>query len=137
MTGTRVQIKQKLILWIVVTVALIGCQRAAVTPTETTRTQVRPSPTPVAAAPTPTSLPRIDANDLPTPPLVAPEIPRITIDELKALLSSPRNVLVIDTRDRDAYETAHIRDAINIPYEVVSTAARQLPRGAKIVLYCA
>jgi rhodanese-related sulfurtransferase len=69
--------------------------------------------------------------------LVAPEVPRITIDELKAMLSSARNVLVIDTRDPDAFETAHIRGAINIPYSQVAVVAPQLPKSAKIVLYCA
>jgi rhodanese-related sulfurtransferase len=68
---------------------------------------------------------------------VAPEIPRITIDELKALLSSARNVIVIDTRDPNAYQRAHIRGAINIPYDRVAAVAPQLRRNAKIVLYCA
>jgi rhodanese-related sulfurtransferase len=69
--------------------------------------------------------------------MVAPEVPRITIDELKATLASARNVLVIDTRDPGAYETAHIRGAINIPYSQVAVTAPQLPRSAKIVFYCA
>jgi len=126
---------------VLVALALIGCQRAPATPTEMAplaKTPLVPTKAPppaVTATPTPLSL--ADANSGQVPTLVAPEVPRITIDELKAMLSSARNVRVIDTRDTGAYATAHIRGAINIPYSQIEVVAPQLPRNAKIVLYCA
>lgn len=83
------------------------------------------------------SQPTIEREDRARPPTVASEVPRITIDELKTMLSSARYVVVIDTRDRESYEAAHIRGAINVPYEEVELVAPQLPKSAKIVLYCA
>lgn len=128
MLGTR-----KRLLWVLVLLALIGCQRAQAASTEVTA-----SPTRAEVTPTPTPLPLLKTSSgEPTPYAVAPEVPRITPEELKALLSSPRNVLVIDTRGRDAYEAAHIRGALNIPYDQVESVAPQLSRSAKIVFYCA
>jgi hypothetical protein len=126
------------LLWVLVGLALIGCQRAPAPSTETVPpTKAPPTPTKTLQAPTPTPLPLINGNSEQVPTLVAPEVPRITIDELKAMLSSARNVLVIDTRDPDAYETAHIRGAINVSYSKVEAIAPQLSRSAKIVFYCA
>ena len=128
------------LFWALVALALIGCQRAPATPTAApppTPTRVAPSPTPVEVAPTPTPLPLINENDGQTQYAVAPGVPRITPDELKSLLSSARNVLVIDTRGHDAYEAAHIRGAVSIPYDQVELVAPQLSRSAKLVFYCA
>ena len=129
------------LFWALVALALIGCQRAPTTPTAAppppTPRKVAPSPTPVEVAPTPTPLPLINENDGQTQYAVAPQVPRITPDELKSLLSSARNVLVIDTRGNDAYEAAHIRGALNIPYDQVEFVAPQLSRSAKLIFYCA
>ena len=135
------RLSKQSLLWVLVALALIGCQRAPATLTETaplTKTPLGPTKAPPpAVTPTPTPLSSADANSGPASTLVASEVPRITIDELKAMLSSARNVRVIDTRDPAAYETAHIRGAINIPYSQIEVVAPQLPRNAKIVLYCA
>lgn len=139
------QLFKQSVLWVLVALALIGCQRAPATPTETAPLTKAPPPTPTlkvvptstVAPPTPTRLPLINGNSEQAPTIVAPDVPRITIDELKAMLSSARNVIVIDTRDHNAYQTAHIRGALNIPYNQVALVAPQLPRSAKIVLYCA
>lgn len=122
-------VKQSL-FGVLVALALIGCQRTLPSPTKA-------PPTPTQAPPTPTPRPLINGDSGQVPTMVASEVPRITIDELKAMLSSARNVLVIDTRDPKTYATAHIRGAINVPYNQVEAIAPQLPRNAKIVLYCA
>jgi hypothetical protein len=102
-----------------------------------TPTQAATTATPAEAVPTATPLPLIKGDDAQKPPTVAAEVPRITPDQLKAMLSSARNVLVVDTRGQDAYAAAHIRGALNIPYAQVEIGASQLSRSAKIVFYCA
>ena len=134
------RVKKSLLLMLVV-LALIACRRAPAAPTEgapsPTRAQAEPtataSPAPTKAVPSPTPV----LNTKPSRPVSASEVPRITVDELKALLSSARNVVVVDTRGRDAYAAAHIRGALDIPYDQVEAAAPQLSRSAKIVFYCA
>ena len=61
----------------------------------------------------------------------------VTPQELKSLLTSARNVAVVDTRDRDEYGAARIRGALNIPYDEVEARYQELPRNTKIVFYCA
>jgi hypothetical protein len=139
--GFRVRLFKLGLFWALVALALIGCQRALATPTTAppppTPTKIVPSPTPVEVAPTPTPQPLIDESDEQTQYAVAPGVPRITPSELKSLLSSARNVIVIDTRGHDAYEAAHIRGALDIPYDQVEFVAPQLSRSAKLIFYCA
>ena len=61
----------------------------------------------------------------------------MTPQELKALLTSARKIVVIDTRGRQDYDAGHIPGALNMLYSEVETRYRELPRNAKIVLYCA
>jgi 3-mercaptopyruvate sulfurtransferase SseA len=88
-----------------------------------------------SAAPTPgASQP---GNGSGTLPQTREEVPRITLDELRGLLASPRKIVLIDTRSRAEYETAHIPGAISMPYTEVDARHRELPRATKIVTYCA
>jgi hypothetical protein len=130
------RITYKSLLWMLVVLVLIGCQRVRGLAADPPPTPTRVAPSPTAAKVPPTPLPLTNGKSAPTLPSVAADVPRVTPDELKALLSSPRNILVVDTRDRDSYEAAHIRGAINIPYDQVEFAAPQLSRRAKIVFYC-
>ena len=72
-----------------------------------------------------------------TQPRTKEEVPRITLDELRSLLISPRKIVVVDTRSRVEYEAAHIPGAISMPYAEVDARYRELPRVTKIVTYCA
>jgi hypothetical protein len=136
-----VQFTKKSLIGVLVALALIACQRApaaaTATPPTATPTSVPSTPTSADRTLTETPQPLLDGSGAPRPPDVVSEVPRITPQELKDLLSSARNVVVIDTRSRDEYEAAHIRGAINVPYEQVELVAPQLPRAAKIALYCA
>jgi hypothetical protein len=109
------------VLWILLLIvaALAACQ-AASTP--------EPTPAPVASQP---------GSGGEALPQTREEVPRITPDELRGLLASPRKIVLIDTRSGTEYETAHIRGAINMPSAEVESRYQELPRTTKIVTYCA
>ncbi|HUT18575.1 MAG TPA: rhodanese-like domain-containing protein [Anaerolineae bacterium] len=111
---------------IVVLVLLIATALAAC--------QAQPTPTSVSA-PTPVLTQRANGGD--ALPLTREDVPRIALDELRDLLASPRKIVVIDTRSGGEYEAGHIRGAISMPSAEVESRYRELPRGSKIVLYCA
>jgi len=45
-------------------------------------------------------------------------------------------IVLIDTRARDAFAKAHIPGAINVPVDEVKDLAAQLPRDKTLVTYC-
>ena len=64
-------------------------------------------------------------------------VPRISIDELKALMEK-NAVLVIDVRDADAFAKGHIPGAVNVDYtKVLDQAGRFKGETRTIVTYCA
>lgn len=64
-------------------------------------------------------------------------VPRVTIDELKALMTK-KAVLVIDVRNMVEFGEGHIPGAMNIPYGQASAEEEQLRKEKRtIVLYCA
>lgn len=46
-----------------------------------------------------------------------------------------KDVLVVDLRERELYKKAHIRGAINLPYEE-ELDIREIPYGRDVILYC-
>ena len=64
-------------------------------------------------------------------------VPRITIDELKALME--RNaVLVLDVRDPDSFAKGRIPGAVNVDYtQILKQADRFAGEQRTIVAYCA
>jgi hypothetical protein len=129
------------LMGMLIALTLIACQRApsnpsAATPPPTpTQALALPTPSQVHSSPTPPPLLKADCGQ--SRPVVASQVPRITPSELKSMLSSARNVVVVYVRGRDAYLAAHIRGALDIPYDQVEAAAPTLSRTAKIVIYCA
>jgi rhodanese-related sulfurtransferase len=57
------------------------------------------------------------------------------IDWVKKQPSAP-DIVLVDTRSRDAFAKAHIEGAISVPLEEVKQAAAQLPRDKTLVTYC-
>jgi rhodanese-related sulfurtransferase len=53
------------------------------------------------------------------------------------MLALEQNLIVIDTRGHNAYATAHIQGALDLPVDEIDDAATEWPRSTKIVLYCA
>jgi rhodanese-related sulfurtransferase len=57
--------------------------------------------------------------------------------DLKVALESGENVIVIDARSPQAFETEHIPGAINIPHRQMSAdSTAHLDRSALVVTYC-
>jgi 3-mercaptopyruvate sulfurtransferase SseA len=75
----------------------------------------------------------------PTPsPAVAQNpdgIRRVTTAELAELMKQGK-VVVVDVRNKDMYDLAHIRGAKLIPVNQVGDRAKELPRDKMIVTYC-
>lgn len=54
---------------------------------------------------------------------------------VKAIMGLP-TVLLVDVRDRESYESEHIKGAVNIPLEDLPKRLRELPKDKTIVCYC-
>jgi rhodanese-related sulfurtransferase len=53
-----------------------------------------------------------------------------------ALDENPESVVVLDTRDREAFEEEHLPHAINIPGQELEGRLKELPKNKAIVPYC-
>ena len=71
-----------------------------------------------------------------------PEVARVSCEELKKMLDTKQDVVIVDTRDNVSYEDAHIPTAINVYYNPIEDpSSRQmtlvaLPMNRPIVIYC-
>ena len=89
-----------------------------------------PAPTTAAATAAPAKAPA-EAR-------YAPEVPRITLDELKALIESKANVAILDVRPKESYDLGHIKGAVSYPWKpnLTEVDLEMLPPGDPIVTYC-
>jgi len=62
-------------------------------------------------------------------------VPRTDATELRSAMDRGE-VIVIDVRDIDSYESGHIPGALHIPLAMLESQAPNLPRGKPIVAYC-
>ena len=71
-----------------------------------------------------------------------PEVSRITAEELKHLMDTKGEYVLVDTRDSYSYDYGHIKGAINIYYNPTGDPlAREmmlmaLPMDKLIIIYC-
>lgn len=71
-----------------------------------------------------------------------PEVARISCEDLKQMIDTKQDVVVVDTRDAMSYEDSHIPTAINVYYNPIADPNdRQmtlvaLPMNRPIVIYC-
>ena len=65
------------------------------------------------------------------------EVPEkyISVDEAKALLDRNQRITFIDVRDKAQYDDLHIKDAINIPLNVLPARLAEVSRTEVVVLY--
>jgi rhodanese-related sulfurtransferase len=75
--------------------------------------------------------------------VVFPEIPRVSVEELKKMIDKgSRDFVVVDVRDSASYEAGHIKGAINIYYNPTADPMdRQmmliaLPMDKLVITYC-
>ena len=68
----------------------------------------------------------------------APDVARISVDELEALIAAGERPLVVDVRGRTTQQIdpRRIPDAIAISLDAIETSRDELPRDRKIVVYC-
>jgi rhodanese-related sulfurtransferase/predicted transcriptional regulator len=59
----------------------------------------------------------------------------VRIDELVARMNS-RNIVLLDVRPADEYNTGHIPDAINIPVDELTSQLKKLSKSKDYVAYC-
>jgi hypothetical protein len=103
------------------------------------------APTPTTAAPTPSPTPTPSATDstgeVPYSSFL-PEIPRVSVQEVKAKLDAGANIAVVDSRPGPEYEESHIPGSISIPVldmlDMLDLAEpyTDLDQYDEIMLYC-
>ena len=74
--------------------------------------------------------------------VVLPDLPRISVEELKQMIDKNADIVIVDTRDSGSYAAGHIKGAINIQYDITSDPMNRqmmliaLPMDKLIVTYC-
>ena len=74
--------------------------------------------------------------------VVLPDLPRISVEDLKKMIDEDADIVIVDTRDGGSYAAGHIKRAINIHYDVTSDPMQRqmmliaLPMDKLIVTYC-
>ena len=64
-------------------------------------------------------------------------VPRISIDEVKALMAK-KQVVLIDVRDPQSFKEGHIPGAINVPFDHIPDHVEQWKKEKRLlVTYCA
>jgi photosystem II stability/assembly factor-like uncharacterized protein len=64
------------------------------------------------------------------------EVPRLTPQQVKALLDEGEQLVLVDTRSRAAYDRDRIPGALSVPLAEIEARHGELPQDKKIVLYC-
>ncbi|HYU79284.1 MAG TPA: rhodanese-like domain-containing protein [Vicinamibacterales bacterium] len=64
-------------------------------------------------------------------------VPRISIDDVKALMAK-KQVVVVDVRDKVSFATSHVPGAMNIVFDDIPNYIERLEKDKRqIVIYCA
>ena len=64
------------------------------------------------------------------------EVPRITPEELKKMIESKADIVIVDNQPKGEYNKVHILGAVNLPWAMEIEGPVDLPRGKLLVLYC-
>ena len=68
---------------------------------------------------------------------LAAEPERISIDELKDLIDSKADIVIIDVRQENNYDTGHLPNAISVPFpDGIDAKHDELPKDKLLILYC-
>jgi len=71
-----------------------------------------------------------------------PQVARIEVEKLRAMIEADEDIVVVDTRDALTYEDGHIPTAINIYYNPIADPTTRemflvaLPMNKPIIIYC-
>ncbi len=76
-------------------------------------------------------------NTSSAPPTINPsEIPRVSAEAVKNKLNTDSNLVIIDTRSKEAYEQIHIVGSISVPLEEIAERYAELKGYDEILTYC-
>jgi len=64
------------------------------------------------------------------------EVQHISAEDLKKLIESKTNVLIVDVQPKVAYEAGRIKGAINFPWAKEIKGPIKLPKNKLLVIYC-
>jgi len=59
----------------------------------------------------------------------------ISSDDLKKVIETEGDILIIDVREKNQFDSGHIKNAINIFLDNLEKERNNIPRGKKIILY--
>lgn len=65
-----------------------------------------------------------------------PEVPRISVDEVKARLDAGSNMVIIDARSAISYDWSRIAGAISLPLRDMAGRYSDLDKYDEIIVYC-
>jgi rhodanese-related sulfurtransferase len=70
-------------------------------------------------------------------PAWAVEVQQISPDEVKKMIESKKTeFLIVDVQPEDVYDLAHIKGAVNFPWEEDLKSPGKLPKDKLLILYC-
>ena len=125
---------------IILTVCILGAISCSIgcSPREETQTSTS---TPMVTSSTLTTPTTSIQTTLPDVELAFPEVPRISVEELKKLIDDKADFMLVDVEDPSVFAGEHIVGAINIPYNPIDTTNTELkliglPKDKLIVFYC-
>lgn len=62
---------------------------------------------------------------------------QITAEKAKKIMDSEEDIVILDVRTQEEYDTGHIKEAVCLPNEVISDEPEELPdKTQKILVYC-
>lgn len=91
-----------------------------------------PIMTPTSPIPAPPSPSSIEPDGVALNP---DDVPRVSKEELLQKLESQANIIVVDTRGKQAYDVGHIKGSINIQYSEIKEGRWQPPPNTEVIFY--
>ncbi len=65
-----------------------------------------------------------------------PEVPRISVEEVKAKMDAGSNIVIVDSRSKSSYDKDHIAGAISLPLSAMTKPYSDLDGYDLIITYC-
>lgn len=80
--------------------------------------------------------PQIESPTPTATPIATLTYENLTVDEAKLLIKEEVNLVVLDVRTKEEYESGHLPDAILIPVSELQDRVAELDKDKKILVYC-
>ena len=65
-----------------------------------------------------------------------PEVPRVSVEEVKKKLDAGANIVIVDSRSEVSYAQAHIAGAVSLPLAEMAEPYADLDGYDEIITYC-